>query len=82
VASGAFFYDEWDYSRKAHRKRWCTVREREIEPDYVSDFVDDTLHRYRGHIKSLRRSFEALRDEYRTSTRWSKPLQIRAAVWK
>jgi nitric oxide reductase NorD protein len=63
--SGAFFYDEWDYSRKAHRKRWCTVREREIEPDYVSDFVDDTLHRYRGHIKSLRRSFEALRDEYR-----------------
>ncbi|MDH3760116.1 MAG: nitric oxide reductase activation protein [Gammaproteobacteria bacterium] len=64
-ASGAFLYDEWDCTRKAHRKRWCAVREREIQPDYVSNFVDDTLHKYRGHIKSLRRSFEALRDEYR-----------------
>ncbi len=62
---GAFLYDEWDCTRKAHRKRWCAVREREIQPDYASDFVDDTLHKYRGHIKSLRRSFETLRDEYR-----------------
>ena len=62
---GAFLYDEWDCTRRAHRKRWCTVREHEIQPDYASTFVDDTLHKYRGHIKSLRRSFEALRDEYR-----------------
>ena len=61
----AFLYDEWDCTRKAHRKRWCVVREREIQPDYASTFVGDTLHKYRGHIKSLRRSFEALRDEYR-----------------
>ncbi|MCP4388442.1 MAG: hypothetical protein GY802_09110, partial [Gammaproteobacteria bacterium] len=27
---GAFLYDEWDCTRKAHRKRWCAVREREI----------------------------------------------------
>ncbi|MDH3387847.1 MAG: nitric oxide reductase activation protein [Gammaproteobacteria bacterium] len=58
-------YDEWDCTRKAHRKRWCTVRERSIQPDYDSNFVDETLHKYRGHIKSLRRSFEALQDEYR-----------------
>ncbi|UCH39850.1 MAG: nitric oxide reductase activation protein [Gammaproteobacteria bacterium] len=62
---GAFLYDEWDCTRKAHRKRWCTVRERGIQPDYDSSFVADTLQKYRGHIKSLRRSFEALRDEYR-----------------
>ncbi len=62
---GTFLYDEWDCTRRAHRKRWCTVREREIQPDYASTFVGDTLHKYRGHIKSLRRSFEALRDEYR-----------------
>ena len=61
----AHFYDEWDYTRKAHRKRWCAVRERSINPDYDSRFVDETLHKYRGHIKSLRRSFEALQDEYR-----------------
>ena len=61
----AFLYDEWDCTRRAHRRRWCAVREREIQPDYASTFVGDTLHKYRGHIKSLRRSFEALRDEYR-----------------
>jgi len=62
---GAFLYDEWDCTRKAHRKRWCAVREKDVHPDYSSSFVDETLHKYRGHIKSLRRSFEALRDEYR-----------------
>jgi len=62
---GAFRYDEWDCTRKAHRKRWCALREREIQADYASPFVGATLHKYRGHIKSLRRNFEALRDEYR-----------------
>lgn len=62
---GAFLYDEWDCTRKAHRKRWCAVREKDVYPDYSSNFVDETLYKYRGHIKSLRRSFEALRDEYR-----------------
>lgn len=62
---GVFLYDEWDCTRKAHRKRWCALREREIQPDHTSPFVGDTLHKYRGHIKSLRRNFEALRDEYR-----------------
>jgi len=61
----AFLYDEWDCTRGAHRKRWCTVRERDIEPDRSSDFVAETLRKYHGHIKSLRRGFEAMRDEYR-----------------
>ncbi len=60
-----FVYDEWDHARKAHRKRWCTLREREITPDYASDFVAATLQKYRGQVKTLRRSFEALREEYR-----------------
>ena len=61
----AFLYDEWDCTRNAHRKRWCAVHEKAIQPDYSSSFADQTLHKYRGHIKSLRRSFEALRDEHR-----------------
>ena len=62
---GIFVYDEWDYRRRAHRKRWCRLREREIVPDFDSDFVAETLRNYRGQIKTLRRSFEALREEYR-----------------
>ncbi len=60
---GAFLYDEWDCTRRAHRKNWCALREKEIKPDHDSSFVADTLHQYRGLSKSLRRSFEAMRDE-------------------
>lgn len=62
---GAHLYNEWDCTRKAHRKRWCALREKDIVGDYNSTFIEDTLYKYRGHIKSLRRSFEALRDEYK-----------------
>jgi len=60
----AHLYDEWDYTHKAHRKRWCALREKAIVADYSSSFVDDTLHKYRAQIKTLRHSFEALRDDY------------------
>ena len=66
ISSGRVFtYDEWDYERNAHREDWCRLREIEIEPDYQSDFVRQTLVKYHGQMKSLRRSFEALREEYR-----------------
>ena len=61
----AFVYDEWDCVRNAHRKRWCLLRERDIEPDFAADFVGTTLQKYRGQVKTLRRSFEYLREEYR-----------------
>ena len=62
---GAFLYDEWDCTRQAHRKNWCALREKEVKPDHDSDFVADTLHKYRGLSQSLRRTFEAMRDENR-----------------
>ena len=64
-AQRVFTYDEWDYERNAHREDWCRLREIELKPDYQSDFVSQTLVKYHGHLKSLRRSFEALREEYR-----------------
>lgn len=48
--------------RNSHRQRWCRLRERGIAPDFDSAFVDATLQKYRGQIKSLRRSFESLRE--------------------
>ena len=63
------FYPEWDSHLKTYRKNWCVVREKNIAPDFGSNFVNETLHKYRGHIKSLQRSFEALRDEYKTLKR-------------
>ncbi len=60
---GAFLYDEWDCTRQAHRKNWCALREKEVKPDYDSDFFRHTLNKYKGLNKTLRRSFEAMRDE-------------------
>jgi len=61
---GAFLYNEWDYRRQHYRKNWCAVRELEITP-VEDDFVSQTLHKYHGLLKHLRKTFEAMRDEDR-----------------
>jgi nitric oxide reductase NorD protein len=60
---GAFLYDEWDCTRQAHRKNWCALREKEVKADYDSDFFTHTLNKYRELGNTLRRTFEAMRDE-------------------
>ncbi len=57
---GAFFYDEWDFERKRYRKDWCVLREGDVHPLW-DDFAMRTLARHKGSVKSIRRSFEALR---------------------
>ncbi|OQW94985.1 MAG: nitric oxide reductase activation protein [Beggiatoa sp. IS2] len=61
---GAFFYDEWDCDRQHYRKNWCVLRELDVLPQAES-FVIKTLQQYRGLVKTLRRTFEALRGENR-----------------
>jgi nitric oxide reductase NorD protein len=61
---GATFYPEWDFGRQLYRKNWCVMREKDVPP--VNDnFVFNTLQKYSGLIKHLRRTFEAMRDENR-----------------
>jgi len=59
---GAFLYPEWDYERRHYRKNWCVLREIDVFPQPES-FVSNTLQRYRGLVKQLRRTFEILRGE-------------------
>jgi len=61
---GAVLYNEWDHGRQHYRKNWCVMREKPVAPVY-DDFVRDTLHKYTGLIKQLRKIFEAMRDEDR-----------------
>ena len=61
---GAFLYNEWDYRRQHYRKNWCAVREKDIKPQH-DDFVTQTLRKYSGLVKHLRKIFEAMRDEDR-----------------
>ena len=53
-------YDEWDYRRKGFRKKWCVVQEREMAR-VQTGFIEQTLTRYRGHIRRLRHQFEMMR---------------------
>ena len=78
---GAFLYSEWDCRRQHYRKNWCAVREKTITPSYDS-FVNDTLHKYGGSIKHLRKTFEAMRDEDRVLNRqpWGDGIDIDALV--
>ncbi|MET0066801.1 MAG: nitric oxide reductase activation protein [Candidatus Thiodiazotropha sp.] len=61
---GAFLYPEWDYRRKHYRKSWCVVREMTIKTA-EDDFVDQTRRKYQRLLSSLRKTFEAMRDEDR-----------------
>ena len=62
---GAFLYQEWDYRRKHYRKNWrCVVREMPVE-EVHDDFVAGVMVKYRRLLSSLRKTFEALRDEDR-----------------
>ena len=63
-AGEVYLYDEWDHSRQKYRKEWCHLRERRIEGK-PSDFVEQTLEKYRGLLKHLHRTFEALREDDR-----------------
>ncbi|MCU7839334.1 MAG: nitric oxide reductase activation protein [Candidatus Thiodiazotropha sp. (ex Troendleina suluensis)] len=61
---GAFLYKEWDYRRKHYRKNWCVVREMPVKQE-DDGFADQVMLKYRRLLSSLRKTFEALRDEDR-----------------
>ncbi len=65
---GAELFPEWDHGRQHYRKNWCVMREKAVTPVHDS-FYRDTLDKYAGIVKQLRRKFEALRDENRLDKR-------------
>jgi nitric oxide reductase NorD protein len=61
---GAYIYHEWDYRRQHYHKNWCAVREKTVTPVH-DGFAEQTVARYYGLVKHLRKTFEAMRDENR-----------------
>ena len=59
---GAHLYNEWDFKRNHYRKQWCALRELDVTAS-DTDFMRETLRKYSGLVKNLRRTFEALRGE-------------------
>ena len=59
---GAQLYNEWNFKRQHYHKNWCVLREIDVLPVY-DNFVDATLKKHKGLLKSLRHTFEVLRGE-------------------
>jgi len=62
---GAFLHKEWDYRRQRYKKNWCALREVEITSGSTK-FIQETLSKYSGLVKNIRRTFEILRGEDKT----------------
>ena len=67
-AGGGIQYDEWDYRRGGYKKGWCSLYEQDIHPGH-EPVVEQTLARYGGYVKVLRKKFELLKREPRTQRR-------------
>ena len=67
-AGGGIRYDEWDFRRGGYKKGWCSLYEQDIHPGHEA-VVEQTLARYGGYVKVLRKKFELLKREPRTQRR-------------
>lgn len=55
-------YREWDYLRQRYREGYCLLNEHDVPP--VDDrFVEKTLEKYSGLLKSIKKTFEAVLGE-------------------
>ena len=55
-------YREWDYTRQRFRERFCLLSEFDV-PTGEPGFVEETLEKYRGLLKSIKKTFEAVLGE-------------------
>ena len=69
-AKDAISYREWDYVRHRFRENYCILNELEVPPG-DEEFVDRTLEKYQGVLKSIKKTFEAVLDESRLERRQS-----------
>jgi len=69
-AQGAFHYREWDCVRNRFREAFCTLRELTV-PAGDPSFIDETLDKHRGLMKSIKKTFEAVLGESRLQRRQS-----------
>lgn len=55
-------YREWDYLRQRYREGYCLLNEHDVPP--VADrFVEQTLEKYSGLLKSIKKTFAAVLGE-------------------
>lgn len=66
----AITYREWDYTRQRYREAFCTLNEFDV-PTGEKGFVEETLEKYQGLLKSIKKTFEAVLGESRLQRKQS-----------
>jgi len=66
----AVSYREWDYTRQRYRENFCLLNEFDV-PAGEEGFVEDTLAKYQGLLKSIKKTFEAVLGEAKLQRRQS-----------
>jgi nitric oxide reductase NorD protein len=66
--TGTFQYHEWDCTRQRFREDFCTLRELVVPPGNES-FISETLEKYRGALRTIKKCFEAVLGESRPQRR-------------
>ncbi|MEM7540620.1 MAG: VWA domain-containing protein [Pseudomonadota bacterium] len=59
-----FTYREWDCVRNRFREAFCRLKEMDVPPGEES-FIEETLDKHRGILKSIKKTFEAVLGESR-----------------
>jgi len=62
ISSKRFLYPEWGNDINAYRALWTTVIERRLQ-GHDPEFYRETMERYGGLVKRIRREFQVLRPE-------------------
>lgn len=68
--ANAITYREWDYTRQRYREAFCTLNEFDV-PTGEKGFVEETLEKYQGLLKSIKKTFEAVLGESRLQRKQS-----------
>ncbi len=66
----AISYREWDYTRQRFREGFCLLSEFDV-PTGEAGFVEETLDKYQGLLKSIKKTFEAVLGESRLQRKQS-----------
>lgn len=70
AAANALKYREWDYTRQRYREDFCMLSEFDV-PTGEHGFVEETLEKYQGLLKSIKKTFEAVLGESRLQRKQS-----------
>lgn len=68
--NNAISYREWDYTRQRYREAFCMLSEFDV-PTGEPGFVEETLEKYHGLLKSIKKTFEAVLGESKLQRRQS-----------